>query len=273
MLTLLDAYHILVQKVALPTRRSSSISRNRTNARRRRSGSTGGPADPRKRVTRAALMLRWTSALTPSRGSSSSFCSFSCACFSPFSFFFLFFLFSSSLSSSLSSSHSSSCSSFCCCCCSRSGDQPVDPKSEEESSSAEGDGLLADATGEELAAHDREPRANAVPNYGAKKDTGGVLRCRQGDGGDLRPVPPLRQEGQGERLITMIIIIMREQTGGPPHPRRPKAASQSVSQSSVLYHMCSQSTKRGCTAIVTGRMSKRRRRTRPGRASVTAQGP
>ena len=60
--------------------------------------------------------------------------------------------------------------------------------------------LLADARREHAAAHDREARAHGVAHDAPGDDAVRVLRRRERDRRDLRPVAPLRQEGERERL-------------------------------------------------------------------------
>mmetsp|Transcript_61443 Transcript_61443/g.148630 ORF Transcript_61443/g.148630 Transcript_61443/m.148630 type:complete len:311 (-) Transcript_61443:84-1016(-) len=59
---------------------------------------------------------------------------------------------------------------------------------------------LRDALRQHLSAEHREARAQRMPQRATQRDADRVLRGGQSDRGDLRPVAPLRQERQRERL-------------------------------------------------------------------------
>ncbi len=64
----------------------------------------------------------------------------------------------------------------------------------------ESERLGADLLGDQCPGHDGAARADAVADDPAQADPGHVVEARQDDGGQLRAVAPLRQEGHGEAV-------------------------------------------------------------------------
>mmetsp|Transcript_87966 Transcript_87966/g.131854 ORF Transcript_87966/g.131854 Transcript_87966/m.131854 type:complete len:228 (-) Transcript_87966:120-803(-) len=93
--------------------------------------------------------------------------------------------------------------------CSGTHDDAVDGKEEEESTPAKVNRLLGYSGGEHAAAHDSEARAQRVPDHAPDGHAVRVLLRREGDGGDLGAVAPLRDKRQDEALPQHPLLELR----------------------------------------------------------------